>query len=60
MLARTQRFWPSDSNDALERWAIQRGSSYFFPPESTVESIREVFYRRIGTVICDNTAPDST
>ena len=33
ILARTQRFWTSDSNDAYERWKIQRGASYFFPPE---------------------------
>lgn len=25
------RFWPSDSNDALDRQEIQRGASYFFP-----------------------------
>ncbi|MEM8787357.1 MAG: alpha-galactosidase [Pseudomonadota bacterium] len=35
ILAHTQRFWASDSNDALERWKIQRGASYFFPPEIT-------------------------
>jgi len=35
ILARTQRFWTSDSNDAAERWKIQRGCSYFFPPEIT-------------------------
>ncbi|MCE0495680.1 alpha-galactosidase [Vibrio salinus] len=33
VLKRTQRFWTSDNNDALERQAIQRGMSYFFPPE---------------------------
>ncbi|AHY07486.1 Alpha-galactosidase [Serratia plymuthica] len=33
VLERTQRFWVSDNNDALERQAIQRGMSYFFPPE---------------------------
>lgn len=33
ILRRTQRFWPSDCNDALERQTIQRGMSYFFPPE---------------------------
>lgn len=30
---RCQRFWASDNNDALERNTIQRGMSYFFPPE---------------------------
>lgn len=29
----TKRFWASDCNDALERQSIQRGFSYFFPPE---------------------------
>ena len=33
VLTRTHRFWASDNNDALERCAIQRGMSYFFPPE---------------------------
>ncbi|MEC5344577.1 alpha-galactosidase [Brenneria populi] len=33
VLQRTHRFWTSDNNDALERQAIQRGMSYFFPPE---------------------------
>ena len=33
VLARCHRFWPSDNNDALERNTIQRGMSYFFPPE---------------------------
>ncbi|MGI9436230.1 MAG: alpha-galactosidase [Geminicoccaceae bacterium] len=33
ILARTHRFWPSDSNDAIERMRIQTGFSYFFPPE---------------------------
>ncbi len=33
ILRRTHRIWLSDSNDAHERWAIQRGASYFFPPE---------------------------
>ncbi len=35
ILERTQRFWTSDSNDAAERWKIQRGASYIFPPEIT-------------------------
>lgn len=33
VLKRTQRFWTSDCNDALERQTIQKGLSYFFPPE---------------------------
>jgi alpha-galactosidase len=33
VLKRAHRFWPSDNNDALERNTIQRGMSYFFPPE---------------------------
>jgi len=33
VLAHTQRIWTSDCNDALERQLIQRGFSYFFPPE---------------------------
>lgn len=33
ILARTDRVWTSDSNDALDRVAIQRGFSHFFPPE---------------------------
>ncbi|HET7902879.1 MAG TPA: alpha-galactosidase [Candidatus Nanopelagicales bacterium] len=31
--ARTDRFWTSDCNDALERQRIQRGFSYVVPPE---------------------------
>ena len=33
VLKRTHRFWTSDNNDALERQQIQKGFSYFFPPE---------------------------
>lgn len=33
VLKRTHRFWTSDNNNALERQHIQRGMSYFFPPE---------------------------
>lgn len=33
VLSRVHRFWVSDNNDALERQSIQRGMSYFFPPE---------------------------
>ena len=31
VLRYTDRFWLSDSNDALDRQAMQRGASYFFP-----------------------------
>lgn len=33
ILKRTDRFWTSDNNDALARQTIQKGMSYFFPPE---------------------------
>ncbi|MBC7521966.1 MAG: alpha-galactosidase, partial [Sandarakinorhabdus sp.] len=33
ILARTDRIWTSDSNDAIDRLAIQRGFSRFFPAE---------------------------
>ena len=33
VLALTDRIWTSDSNDALDRLAIQRGFSHFFPSE---------------------------
>lgn len=33
ILARTDRIWTSDCNDALDRQRIQRGFSYLFPPE---------------------------
>ncbi len=33
VLARTDRVWTSDSNDALDRLSIQRGFSYFLPAE---------------------------
>ena len=33
ILARTERIWTSDCNDALDRQHIQRGFSYLFPPE---------------------------
>jgi alpha-galactosidase len=33
MLKRVHRLWTSDNNDALDRLVIQRGFSYFFPPE---------------------------
>lgn len=31
ILARTDRIWTSDSNDALDRQTIQRGASFFLP-----------------------------
>lgn len=33
VLARTDRVWTSDSNDALDRLSIQRGFSHFLPAE---------------------------
>jgi alpha-galactosidase len=33
ILRRTDRIWTSDCNDPIERAAIQRGFSIFFPPE---------------------------
>ena len=33
ILKRTMRVWTSDCNDPLERQHIQRGASYFWPPE---------------------------
>lgn len=33
VLAHTDRIWTSDTNDALERLRIQKGFSFFFPPE---------------------------
>ncbi|MEO0493615.1 MAG: alpha-galactosidase [Actinomycetota bacterium] len=33
ILARTDRVWTSDCNDALDRVRIQRGASYLIPPE---------------------------
>lgn len=33
ILRRTDRIWTSDCNDPIERQAIQRGVSIFFPPE---------------------------
>lgn len=32
-LAHSDRVWTSDSNDALDRQVIQRGASFFLPPE---------------------------
>ena len=47
VLKRTHRFWASDNNDALERQTIQRGMSYFFPPE--------VMGSHIGANYCHST-----
>ncbi len=33
VLAHSDRVWTSDSNDALDRQSIQRGASFFLPPE---------------------------
>ncbi len=33
VLAHSDRVWTSDSNDALDRQRIQRGASFFLPPE---------------------------
>jgi alpha-galactosidase len=33
VLAHSDRVWTSDSNDAIDRQAIQRGASFFLPPE---------------------------
>lgn len=33
MLARSERVWLSDSNDARERWRMQRAAMTFLPPE---------------------------
>ena len=33
VLKHTDRVWTSDSNDALDRLLIQRGASFFIPPE---------------------------
>ncbi|MEM7281784.1 MAG: alpha-galactosidase [Pseudomonadota bacterium] len=33
ILRYTDRVWTSDTNDALDRLRVQRGFSYFFPPE---------------------------
>ncbi len=47
ILKRTDRFWASDCNDALERQTIQRGMSYFFPSE--------VMGAHIGPAECHST-----
>lgn len=44
----SHRFWTSDNNDALERQKIQRGMSYFFPPE--------VMGSHIGNKLCHATS----
>lgn len=47
VLSRTQRFWASDCNDPLERHAIQKGASYFFP--------LEIAGAHIGAGLCHTT-----
>lgn len=47
VLKRTHRFWTSDTNDPVERQNIQKGFSYFFPPE--------IMGAHIGTDISHNT-----
>jgi alpha-galactosidase len=44
VMKRCERFWTSDSNDALQRQAIQRGCSLFFPPE--------VMGAHLGPAVC--------
>lgn len=44
VLARTDRIWTSDTNDALDRLTIQRGFSHFFPPE--------VMGAHVGPAVC--------
>ena len=52
ILKRTHRFWASDNNDALERQQIQKGMSYFFPPE--------VMGSHIGSKHCHSTRRQHT
>ena len=33
VLSYVSRFWPSDTNDALDRLSVQKGFSLFYPPE---------------------------
>ena len=33
VLSYVSRFWPSDTNDALDRLGVQKGFSLFYPPE---------------------------
>lgn len=47
ILKHSQRFWTSDNNDALARQKIQRGMSYFYPPE--------VIGAHIGGALCQTT-----
>ncbi|MEO1313275.1 MAG: alpha-galactosidase, partial [Pseudomonadota bacterium] len=46
ILKHTQRVWLSDSNDGQERWKIQRGASYFIPPEIIGSTRPEVWQTR--------------
>ncbi|CAI8418155.1 MAG: Alpha-galactosidase [Porticoccaceae bacterium UBA1117] len=47
ILAFTDRIWTSDTNDALDRLAIQKGFSLFFPPE--------IMGAHVGPAICHAT-----
>ncbi len=47
ILARTDRIWTSDSNDAIDRQQIQRGASYFLP--------LDVIGAHVGPRICHQT-----
>ncbi len=47
ILARTDRIWTSDSNDALDRQRIQRGASYFLP--------LDVMGSHVGPGVCHQT-----
>jgi len=51
ILARTDRIWTSDSNDALDRQTIQRGASHFFP--------LEILGAHIGPKVCHITGRTS-
>ncbi|CAN5860342.1 alpha-galactosidase [soil metagenome] len=52
ILRRTDRIWTSDCNDPIERQAIQRGFSIFFPPE--------VMGSHVGATASHTTARTST
>lgn len=52
ILKRSHRFWASDNNDALERQTIQKGMSYFFPPE--------IMGAHIGNRVCHATGRQHT
>ena len=52
VLKRTHRFWTSDTNDPVERQVVQKGFSYFFPPE--------VMGAHIGTDVSHTTGRQHT